>query len=59
MNEFRAWWANAVKTVLETVGQLLERLMYGIMHGWQMTYILLGGVLAVILGMFYLWKRKA
>lgn len=59
MNEFRAWWGSAVRAVVETVGAVFGRLADDIMHRWPMSYILLAGCLAVILGMIYLWKHRA
>jgi hypothetical protein len=59
MDEFRLWWASAVRGFLAWLVNVWNRIAYGLMHEWQVTWFVAALGVILITGMFVVWRRKA
>jgi hypothetical protein len=59
MDEFRLWWAATLRSLAAWLAALWQRLSYGLMHEWDVGYLVLGFGIILITGLFLVWRRKA
>jgi hypothetical protein len=59
MDEFRLWWAATLRSLAAWLAALWQRLSYGLMHEWDVVSIVFGLGVILVLGLFFVWRRRA
>jgi hypothetical protein len=59
MDEFRLWWASAVRTSVAWVSQTWQRFAYNVMHEWDVLYFVLGLGIVLFISLSFMARRRA